>query len=220
MKKDDQKWLLLYIVLAIITAFLTVSGLFARFNHHFPYTAGFTQFAIYATAGELLSTRILEGKWELTWATACKSLAWGLSGIVVTLAFRVFSDGVAGAMEAGMLPFAGSRLAQAFFTSSANNLVLGPIQTAFLRVCGNYADARFLKGEILTRRQAVDSVDWGELVDFSIFKTIPFFWIPINTVTFLLPEDYRIVSAAILSMAFGILMTILKLRERKLQSRQ
>ena len=133
---------------------------------------------------------------------------------------RTVSGLMALVMAAGMLPFAGSRLAQAFFTSSANNLVLGPIQTAFLRVCGNYADARFLRGEVLTRRQAVESVDWGELVDFSIFKTIPFFWIPINTVTFLLPEDYRIVSAAILSMAFGVLMTILKLRERKTQSGQ
>lgn len=64
-------------------------------------------------------------------------------------------------------------------------------------------------------RQAVDSVDWGELIDFTLFKTIPFFWIPVNTVTFLLPEDYRIASAAMLSMVFGILMTVLRLKERR-----
>ena len=66
----------------------------------------------------------------------------------------------------------------------------------------------------------MNSVDWGELVDFTLFKTIPFFWIPINTVGFLLPQEYRIVFAAVLSLVFGILMTILKLRERKNQSRK
>lgn len=69
-------------------------------------------------------------------------------------------------------------------------------------------------------RQAVDSVDWGELIDFTLFKTIPLFWIPVNTVGFLLPQEYRIVFAAVLSLAFGILMTVLKLRERKNRSRK
>lgn len=215
MNRDDQKWFFGFIFLAFFTAGLTANGMFAWFNSRLPYTAGFVQFAVFATAGELLSTRILERKWEITRATACKALAWGLSGMVVTLAFRLFSDGVTGAMASGMLPFPDSRLAAAFYTSSANNILFGPIHTAFLRVCSNYADARFLEGKILTRRQAVDSVDWGELVEFSLFKTIPFFWIPVNTVTFLLPTDYRVVSAAILSMAFGVLMTILKSREQK-----
>ena len=69
-----------------------------------------------------------------------------------------------------------------------------------------------------TVRQAVNSVDWGELIDFTLLKTIPFFWIPVNTITFLLPEEYRIASAAMLSMVFGILMTVLRLKERRDQA--
>ena len=117
-------------------------------------------------------------------------------------------------------PGYGNALAQAFFTSVTNNLFFAPIHSALMRVCGNYAEIRFLAGQHITPRQAVDSVDWGELIDFTLFKTIPLFWIPVNTVGFLLPQEYRIVFAAVLSLAFGILMTVLKLRERKNQSRK
>lgn len=47
-----------------------------------------------------------------------------------------------------------------------------------MRVCGNYAEIRFLAGQHITPRQAVDSVDWGELIDFTLFKTIPLFGSP------------------------------------------
>ena len=104
--------------------------------------------------------------------------------------------------------------------SVTNNLFFAPIHSALMRVCGNYAEIRFLAGQHITPRQAVDSVDWGELIDFTLFKTIPLFWIPVNTVGFLLPQEYRIVFAAVLSLAFGILMTVLKLRERKNRSRK
>ena len=132
----------------------------------------------------------------------------------------MFSQGTQQAMAAGLLPGYGNALALAFFTSCTNNLFFAPIHSALMRVCGNYGEIRFLEGRHITPRQAVDSVDWGELVDFTLFKTIPLFWIPINTVGFLLPQEYRIVFAAVLSLVFGILMTILKLRERKNQSRK
>ena len=64
MKKNDKFWMILYAFLGIVSVFLTVTGGFSRFNQMFPYIAGFVQFAIYATAGELLSIRILEGVWE------------------------------------------------------------------------------------------------------------------------------------------------------------
>ena len=106
------------------------------------------------------------------------------------------------------------------FYQRYQNLFFAPIHSALMRVCGNYAEIRFLAGQHITPRQAVDSVDWGELIDFTLFKTIPLFWIPVNTVGFLLPQEYRIVFAAVLSLAFGILMTVLKLRERKNRSRK
>lgn len=219
MKKSDILWCLLYGFLVVISAFLVVSGSFAWFNGNLPYLAGAVQFAVYATAGELLSTRMLEERWQANRATVFVAASWGVSGLFVTLAFQVFSAGAQQAMLHGYLPFSGHALMLAFFTSALNNLFFGPIHSGFIRVCVNYADLRFTKGGTPTVRQAVNSVDWGELIDFTLFKTIPFFWIPVNTVTFLLPEDYRIASAAMLSMVFGILMTVLRLKERRDQVR-
>ena len=207
MKRSDIWWAVAYGLLAVFTVLFCVTG-------------GFAQFAVYATAGELLSGRMLEGTWQINRATWFKSLSWGIGGVLVTLAFTVFSQGTRQAMAAGLLPGYGNALAQAFFTSLTNNLFFAPIHSALMRVCGNYAEIRFLAGQHITPRQAVDSVDWGELIDFTLFKTIPLFWIPVNTVGFLLPQEYRIVFAAVLSLAFGILMTVLKLRERKNRSRK
>ena len=195
MKRSDIWWAVAYGLLAVFTVLFCVTGGFAKVNIAYPYLAGFAQFAVYATAGELLSGRMLEGTWQINRATWFKSLSWGIGGVLVTLA-------------------------QAFFTSFTNNLFFAPIHSALMRVCGNYAEIRFLAGQHITPRQAVDSVDWGELIDFTLFKTIPLFWIPVNTVGFLLPQEYRIVFAAVLSLAFGILMTVLKLRERKNRSRK
>ena len=122
-------------------------------------------------------------------------------------------------MEAGLLPFCGNGLAAAFFTSCTNNLFFAPLHSALMRVCGNYADLRFLQNRRTTVREAVNSVDWGELVDFTLFKTIPLFWIPINAVGLLLAVSFRVVCAAMLSLVFGVLMTVLKLRERKNQAK-
>jgi hypothetical protein len=41
-------------------------------------------------------------------------------------------------------------------------------------------------------------------------KTIPFFWIPAHTLTFLLPSEYRVLAAAMLSIALGLILTITK----------
>ena len=40
-------------------------------------------------------------------------------------------------------------------------------------------------------------------------KTIPFFWVPAHTITFMLPPEYQIVMAAYLSVALGIILGIM-----------
>ena len=42
--------------------------------------------------------------------------------------------------------------------------------------------------------------------------TIPLFWIPAQTITFLLPEDYRVLFAAFLSIVLGVLLAIAALK--------
>lgn len=219
MKKEDMRWIAAYGVLFITVTALMIDRKFAFFNNRFPYAAGFIQFSVFATSGEILSTRMLYNKWEFNKATAFKSLCWGISGIFVTLAFKIFSEGSAAIMKVDIFPFYGSRMALAFLTSCAINIFFAPVHAAAMRICGNYADMKYKQGQRCTIREAVDSLDWGELIDFTVFKTIPFFWIPVNTIVCMLPVDYRVVCASILSFMFGVLMSVLKLREKKLMKR-
>ena len=107
------------------------------------------------------------------------------------------------------------RFATALFTSVLLNLFFAPIHSAAIRIFSSYGEERFLHNRRLSAIEATQSVEWGEFVDFTFFKTVPFFWIPVNTIGFLLPRGLQVAFAAILSFVFGMLMTVLKLRERR-----
>lgn len=215
MRKTDWKWSVCYLIFFGVVAVLLATGIFNYFNEKYPYIAGFAQFTMFATSGELLSVRILNGKWEFNKSTAFKALVWGTSGLFVTLMFNVLSSGVPVVMKLGFLPFYGNRFATALFTSVLLNLFFAPIHSAAIRIFSSYGEERFLHNRRLSVIEATQSVEWGEFVDFTFFKTVPFFWIPVNTIGFLLPRGLQVAFAAILSFVFGMLMTVLKLRERR-----
>ena len=47
-------------------------------------------------------------------------------------------------------------------------------------------------------------VQWG----FVFKKTIPFFWYPAHTITFLLPSEQRVLFAALLGIVLGVLLAV------------
>ncbi|HUW92575.1 MAG TPA: hypothetical protein VMV74_05390, partial [Bacteroidales bacterium] len=49
-------------------------------------------------------------------------------------------------------------------------------------------------------------IDWKTMWGFVLKKTIPVFWIPAQTVTFLLPAEFQILFAAILSTVLGVIL--------------
>ena len=102
-----------------------------------------------------------------------KAATWGIGGVFVTLAFTLFSAGTKQAMADGLLPFASNALALAFFTSCTNNLFFAPLHSALMRVCGNYAELRFLHGRRPTIQEAVDSVDWENWWTLRYSKPFP-----------------------------------------------
>jgi hypothetical protein len=55
---------------------------------------------------------------------------------------------------------------------------------------------------------AVRRVDWPAFFTFVVGRTIPLFWIPAHTVTFLLPTQYRVLVAALLSIVLGVVLTV------------
>jgi hypothetical protein len=64
-----------------------------------------------------------------------------------------------------------------------------------------------------TLDEVIDRIDWKGFCGFVILRTIPLFWIPAHTITFLLPPEYRVLSAAYLSIALGGILAFAKLRK-------
>jgi len=54
-------------------------------------------------------------------------------------------------------------------------------------------------------------VQWG----FVFKKTIPLFWIPAHTITFLLKPQYQVLFATLLGVALGIFLSIAAIANRK-----
>lgn len=210
-KKGDFLWgfvLLLWILVLVIPYTRTT---FIEVTDAHPYMGGFVKFSILATMGDLLGVRILKGKWIIQRGFVYKAIVWGVLGMMITLVFTVFIGGAAVAQSAGRLPFAGSKLAQAFFGSAIMNLTFGPMMYVYHKFGDLYIDAKYENnGGSLTVKELVDKVDWYNLVSFSWLKTCPLIWIPIHTIVFLLPVEYRVLVSAFLSILLGILIAISK----------
>lgn len=211
MKKGDFLWGFLLCLWAAVLVVPTLRDGFIAVTDAHPYAGGFIKFAILATMGDLLGARVLKGEWIIPKGVIYRALIWGVIGLMVTLVFTVYMGGAAAAQTAGKLPFKGSKLGVAFFGSTIMNLTFGPMMMAFHRFTDIYIDTKYEKnGGRVTINELVDKNDWYSLVGFSWLKTCPFFWIPAHTIVFLLPEEYRVIASAFLSIALGLLMAISK----------
>jgi ABC-type phosphate/phosphonate transport system permease subunit len=53
-------------------------------------------------------------------------------------------------------------------------------------------------------------VNWDMQWNFVIKKTIPLFWFPVHTITFILPPTFQVLFAALLGVALGLILAIKK----------
>lgn len=216
-KKGDIVWgLVIAAVIALFIVPATAKVVLALTADH-AYLMGFAKFAILATMGELLVIRMAKGRWEIRKGLWAKALVWGVVGILVVLMFTLFNTGVQGAAAKGLL-FTGEgwvrTLLVAFWTSAIMNLTFGPVFMGAHRISDAWIEAKLQSGKTPEGRlpkvgiaTAVDNVDWKRFLNFVIARTIPLFWIPAHTVCFLLPPEYRVVAAAFLSIALGVILT-------------
>lgn len=210
-RRGDFLWLA---ILAVVMALLLVPAThraFVALTATHPYLTGFGKFVLLATMGELLALRIATGAWAAPPGLLQRAFVWGLLGVVIVLVFGVFADGVARAQEKGLLPWAGSRLAFAFFVSAIMNLTFAPTMMLAHRVTDTWIDLRH-EGKEFDVADAVARIDWNGFVSFVLLKTIPLFWIPAHTLTFLLAAEYRVLAAALLSIALGAILAFAKKR--------
>jgi len=205
MQKKDLLFILFILVIGALLIVEPTREAFVTFTTNYKILGGFLKFAILASAGDLLGARIKARKWVIPTGFIYKMIIWGLIGIVIVLIFTIFSSGVTTLQTQGILPFAGSTLAFAFFVSLIMNLTFAPTMMAFHRITDKVIEDK-IDGTYNNIKDTVNSIDWSKFVSFVVLKTIPLFWIPAHTITFLLPAEYQVLFASFLGIALGLLL--------------
>ncbi|MGV8983462.1 hypothetical protein [Clostridium sp.] len=214
MKKKDLIWLGTLLIIVFLLAYPLTNEMYTVANKAHPYIMGFLKVSILATMGELLALRIATGDYKTPVGIIYKFIVWGFLGMGFVIAFDLFANGVTGSMNKGLLPSGvqdtfSAKLLFAFFTSAFMNLIFGPTFMTLHRLTDTYIElghGKFSEIKKIKLRAVTDKIDWYGFMSFVVFKTIPFFWIPAHTITFLLPGEYRVLMAAFLSLALGIIL--------------
>lgn len=211
----DFIWLAVLIIITLLIILPPTHAGFIALTTRFPYPMGFLKFALLASMGELLVVRLKSKKWLFPQGFIWKVLVWGLLGVAITFMFTFFSLGVAGLAARGMPGSSsgwGSRLLQAFLTSALMNLTFGPVFMALHRITDTAIEFLARK-EPIGHGKILRSIDWPDFISFVVLRTIPIWWIPVHTITFLLPVEYRVLVAAYLSIVLGIILVYARNRK-------
>jgi len=99
------------------------------------------------------------------------------------------------------------------------NLIFAPVFMTFHKITDLHIlqNGGTLKGfftPIQLKKHFIE-LDWATQWNFVFKKTIPLFWIPAHTLNFMLPEEYRILFAALLGVVLGVLLSVASLTAKK-----
>ena len=208
MKKDHVISILVLLVTSLLI-FIVTRDFFLSFTSNIPLIAGFIKFFFLATIGDFIGLRIKKGYWGKPNYLLLKAIIWGFIGIVIVLMFGIFPEGVAYLQSENILPFEGSVFAFALFTSILMNLTFAPTMMAFHRITDTYLNLK-VENKETKFRDAVNEIKWNQFFSFIVLKTIPLFWIPAHTITFLLPSEYRVIFAAVLGIFLGLILGLFR----------
>jgi len=195
---------------------------------HYPFAVGFAKFALLATFGESLAQRIGSGTYNpKDYGLLPKAILWGILGIIITAAFIIFSNGAPFILnKLGFLwgttalnsPFGIEKIITAFTVSLTMNILFAP----FLMLSHSLADAFVAENNgsikcFMHKPNIVkylQRINWEQFWKFVIVRNILFFWIPMHTITFLLPETFRVLFAAVLGACLGLILTSIKIKSQ------
>jgi len=217
-------------LIVFFAPFFLFKGLFRAyydFNLEHGVLMSFIKFSILATLGEVIGLRIKTGHYyQKGFGLIPRALVWGFLGVTIYFAFGIFSSGTPILLEkigfenAGMIlksDLSWSKVLVSFCISTALNLFYAPVMMTFHKI----TDTHILKnGGTLTGffrpmefAGMFREINWDVQWNFVFKRTIPFFWIPAQTITFLLPEEFRVLFAAFLGIILGVLLAIAALRQ-------
>ena len=223
MKKSDFAFIA--VILAIFAPFAlseTLYGWYKSFNAEHGMVMSFLKFAILSTAGELLGLRLSAGVYlKRGFGVWPRAVVWGILGMGINLAMIIFSNGVPVALEycglqgatAAMAgPITLMKVLTALCISIGMNGIFAPVFMTFHKITDTHILAcggslRALATPIPMAR-IMTGLNWDAQWNFVFKKTIPFFWVPAHTITFLLPGEARVLFAALLGVVLGVLLAV------------
>ncbi|MDD3169324.1 MAG: Mpv17/PMP22 family protein [Eubacteriales bacterium] len=217
MKKYTFLWCLIVLLAVAVVVLPEPRAVFINLTTEHPYLMGFLKFALLATMGELLAIRIRNGCWKLPGGILCRTLVWGVLGMMITLMFQVYAGGIEHCLIKGFLPGSENRFLFALWAAVIMNLSFAPAFMAFHRVTDTFIDKYCSGCRSIKVFHVLSEIDWVEFIHFIVLKTIPFFWIPAHTITFLLSPEYRVVMAAFLSIALGVFLSLGKRHNKTME---
>lgn len=225
MKKQDLAFaIILLIITALFVLLPPLRQAYLDFNRQHGMVMSFVKFALLATLGEMIAARILQGHYlPIGFGLLPRMLVWGILGIAINVAFIIFSNGgpsllaylgLADAPSAMAGSFSGLKLLDAFTISLTMNLIFAPIMMTLHKITDMHIEAtggqlRAFFSPIGFAKKLQD-INWPVMWNFVFSKTIPFFWIPAHTITFLLPAEFRVLFAALLGIALGLILALAK----------
>ena len=187
----------------------------------------FIKFAILATLGEVIGLRIRTGKYfQKGFGVLPRALVWGFLGLSLKAAFDIFASGTPVFLEnVGMDnastiitgDFSFKKVLVSFSISVAINIFYAPVLMTVHKITDIHivnTEGNF--GRFFTRMNVlsiIQKIDWNMHWGFILKRTIPLFWIPAQTITFLLPPEYRVLFAAFLGIVLGVLLSVASLKK-------
>jgi hypothetical protein len=223
MKKADL--VVLVTIALIVFAFINFSAIlnsYLTINKNHGMITSFIKFGLLATFGEMLGLRIKTGYYvQKGFGIIPKIIVWGFIGLTIKMAFVIFATGTPqflcylGIKDAATTfnsDFTLAKLGVSFAISCAMNIIYAPVMMTFhkitdLHIASNNGKLRSIIKPIAFS-EIFSKIDWNIQWHFVFKKTIPLFWIPAHTVTFLLPSEFQVLFAAILSIVLGLILAL------------
>ncbi len=175
----------------------------------------FVKFAVLATLGEVIGLRISLGVYNRKgFGIIPKMIVWGFLGILIHFAFIIFASGTPNVLKDLCLNLssknAGIELLKAFSISTFINIIFAPVMMTVHKISDEHIKMTggTLKG-FFSKVKISDifvNLNWKVMWNFVFKKTIPYFWIPAHTITFMLAPQYRVLMAAVLGIVLGIIL--------------
>ncbi|MBQ3580386.1 MAG: hypothetical protein II975_05270 [Bacteroidales bacterium] len=228
MKRSDLI-VILCVLVVLVPFFIPATGFYDAFNiatEKLPFVMAFFKFAILATFGEMLALRIRKGCWyEKGFGVLPRMMVWGFLGICIAMAMVIFKTGVPRFMEIlagsdkgslaavfGESAFSWGKLGIAFAVSVLMNTIFAPVMMTFhkctdIHILKNGGTVRGLLRP-MKMTECLKAINWDVQWGLVFKKTIPLFWYPAHTITFILPANLQVLFAALLGVALGLILAL------------